>query len=72
METRGTRMSPVSGIHANCRFEHNSKALSPNTPNCGSGDRLNWEMLGIWAFVGFSFVVLVLAGYLIWGKCDSP
>lgn len=74
MKTYGTRMSPASGLHASNRFEHdsNSNALSASTPNCRSGDRLNWEMLALWVFVAFSFAALVFAGYVIWAKCASP
>jgi hypothetical protein len=72
MTTCGTGMSPASGIHASCRFEYDSKALSVTTPSCKSGDGVNWEVLAIWAFVVFSFAALAFAGYLIWVKCDSP
>jgi hypothetical protein len=64
--------SPASSIHPGCRFGHNSNAISATTPNCRSGDSLNWEMLAIWVFVAFSFAALAFAGYVIWVKFDSP
>lgn len=65
-------MSAASELHASCRFEPGSKGVSDPALNCERGDGLYWEMLGIWAFVVFSFAALVFAGYLIWVKCDSP
>jgi hypothetical protein len=65
-------MSPAPSIHVSSRHEHDSNALSASTPNCRSGDGLNWEMLAVWVFVAFSFAAFVFAGYVIWAKCASP
>ncbi len=68
----GMRMSRDSHIQASCRFEPDLKALSATTRDCRDGGLLNWEMLGLWVFVLFSFAALVFAGYLVWAKCASP
>lgn len=64
----------VNGTHV--RLRHNSWVISDAGSATGSGsrisDRLNWEMLAIWAFLVFSFAALAFAVYVIWAKCDGP
>ena len=70
--TCGTRMISASGIHAGCRFNQYSNALSAANLSCRSGGRLDWEMLAICAFVVLGFTAHVIAGYVIWAKCGCP
>jgi hypothetical protein len=64
------------GNRTNVRFRYDSGLISDAGSATGSGsrgsDRLNWEMLAIWAFVVFFFAALVFAVYVIWAKCDGP
>jgi hypothetical protein len=32
---------------------------------------LNWEMFAIWSVVVVSFAVFLVAGYIIWAKCNG-
>jgi len=68
----GTRMISASGIHACCRFNQYSNALSVANLSCRSSGRLDWEMLAIYVFVVLSFAAFAIAGYVIWAKCGCP
>jgi len=34
-------------------------------------NRLDWETIGIWSFVVFNFVAVIIALYVIWAKCNG-
>ena len=62
-------------LHRNPQ-QHTTPAL-PNTHR-GTGEsegripmpsRVKWILLGIWAFVVFSFAALFYCGFLLWARC---
>lgn len=77
-QRNGTETQVSHGLvnRTNVRFRYDSGFISDAGSGTSSGstssDRLNWEMLAMWIFVGFSFAALVFAGYVIWAKCASP
>lgn len=70
---RQTTADPLLGTrrvtsHSDRYRKEHQRATGPPTHKT---NRLDWEMIALWIFVVASFALFVLAGFILWAKCNG-
>ncbi|MFZ0962999.1 MAG: hypothetical protein WAO35_19195, partial [Terriglobia bacterium] len=70
-----SRHSPDPSQATHQVTDHSERHLGEQERAIGSpsnrANRLDWGTIGIWSFVVFNFVAVIVALYVIWAKCNG-